>query len=205
MTDDDGRDDQPPAPSRKRLVDRGLFWLALVIVVALGALAVSFLAEKEDVADAGPPRDILAFCTAAKNLSELPEPSIAVGEPSTDLRNLQLALDELAAQAPGSVAASIQRVNDALTPVIALAEQPSNGDPEALQRVTELLDSQSAAVADDDAAVSAYIERNCGFDPAAQEPVDPATTGSTPDTGSEAPGGVELPSTTPETTSTTTP
>jgi len=149
----------------KRFYDRGLFWLAVVIVVAGVALGVSFLAEEPTPDEAAAPKDITAFCVSAKALSEVPTPSLNVGEPATDFRTLQQTLDALALQSPASIAKRINAVKESLDPVIAQAEEPGADDPNAVNELAALLDAQSAGVADDDAAVSFYIQKHCGFDP----------------------------------------
>lgn len=150
----------------KRLIDRGLFWLALVVVLAGAGLALSFLAEDQPstAASASPPHDIVAFCSRARDLSEVPDPHLELGQPATDYRSLQAALAALAPEAPSSIATLLERVRQSFDPVIAQAELPSDGDPDALSRVSALLDAQSRAVAHDGAEIAAYIQQNCGFD-----------------------------------------
>lgn len=196
----DDVDPEVPSRAEKGLFDRGLFWLALVVVLAVVALTVSFLAEDEDPdADAAPaPGSPAAFCLAAQSVADVPAPDVEVGETADGFRAYNVSLARLAAEAPDVVASRIDVIVDSFDAVIEVIELPDGDGVDAVQAVTDALDAQAAAIAPEVEYLDAYVLENCGFSLTEQsvtQRAEASTTTVSPDGASPdaAEPGVENP------------
>lgn len=189
-TGSESSEPESSGPPKKRWFDRGLVWVGVVVVLAVLALAVSFIAADKgpSAADIAAPTDVRAFCTAAKNFGEGPPITIDIGESATALTTRVTLLDALAQEAPPAMAVRINRFKESLQPVIELIETPEAEGQAAIVAVSEALDAQAAATADDGDEISEYILLNCGFRPEdlapppdTEEPADDAPDPSDPE------------------------
>jgi len=163
-----------------RWYERGLVWLVVILVGLVGALVASTVASSSKD-DPGPPDQATAYCNQARQLAARGELQLAVGQP-TEIVAYQEQLSQFAATANGSIQRDIERIRDALDPVVASAQSATAGDPEALAALVGQLDRATTSVTAEASRVSEYIAKWCGFDvndPALASTTVPATAPTT--------------------------
>ena len=158
--------EQEEGPPRRRW-GRALLWLAVIVIVAVAVLAVSFAADDRTDPLAQEPNDVAALCAAAEPFDTFNRLDLdATGVDR--LRSLQSAASELAALSPAPIAADFAAVENALGNVAAVVESLAPDDPNALTRVTESFAIELGTIAPQADEAAAYIDRWCA--PVTTEP-----------------------------------
>jgi hypothetical protein len=126
------------------------------------AIAASFIADDDADVLAEPPTDTEEFCRLAEELGSVTELDLDGSEGIEQLRALELTRRRLGTLTPQAISADFGAIADALR---ATSEVLASLPPDAtdrIDRVTESLDTELAAVSDESEQATAYVEAWCG-------------------------------------------
>lgn len=163
---------------------RGFAWLAAILVLVAGAVAVSFAVDDdgdgaggvESVADLEAPADVGTFCATAARLGSVSTVDVSDADVS-ELRTLSDVAVELASTSPLPIGEDFAAVGGALQNVVETVQSLAPDDPTAVAVITESLDRELAAVAAEAERAAAYVEQWCGARPADLTPSAGPTPG----------------------------